>query len=268
MYTILNRHGLRTAVGASCFEKPIKALLSFSGFFALAAAWQILAQIKSNPAVPLVSGIIRTLANLIRDGPFLGHIVASLSILFAGVGIATVVGFTIGIFLYRYKYFKAAAYPVIDCLRNVASLTLFPLLIVLLGLGPPAQIFVIFWTAWSAVVLSTLNSLDVDKNIVEAARSFGAGEWRIIFGIRVPMAARGIITGIRIGVGNGWISLIAAEMLGAQRGLGFFLLWSSQTFQFERVYASIIVIATIGGIVNYALLLVQKALTQITGEKL
>ena len=102
MYTILNRHGPRPAAGASGFEKPLKAVFSFAGFFALAVAWQILAHIKSNPAVPPVGGILRTLTNLIRDGPFLGHIAASLSILLAGVGIAAVIGFSIGLLLYRY----------------------------------------------------------------------------------------------------------------------------------------------------------------------
>jgi NitT/TauT family transport system permease protein len=234
---------------------------------AIAATWQLFARIKSNPAIPPLGGIIRTLSNLIRDGPFIGHIGASLSILLTGVGIALFVGFTIGLLLYRYKYFKVAAYPVIECLRGVASLTLFPLLIVLLGIGAPSRIFVIFWTAWPAVVLSTLNSLNIDENIVNAAKTSGAGDWRIIFNIRIPIAAQGIMTGIRIGAGGGWISLIAAEMLGAQKGLGYFLLWSSQSFQFERVYASIIVIASVGGIINFLLLLLQKSLYQITGDR-
>ena len=101
--------------------------------------------------------------------------------------------------------------------------------------------------------------------MVDAARVFGAGEWRIILSIRTPMAAQGLITGIRIGMGGGWIGLIAAEMLGATRGLGYFLLWSSQSFQFERVYATIIVIAAIGGIMNGILLLIQKQLAKLTG---
>jgi ABC-type nitrate/sulfonate/bicarbonate transport system permease component len=210
--------------------------------------------------------VFRTVFYLIRDGPFIRHISASLSILFSGIGIAAFAGFAIGLLLYRYKLFKAAAYPVIECVRGIAALTLFPLLIVLFGLGASARIFVIFWTAWPAVVLSTLNSLDVDKCVVDAARTAGAGDWRIIFSIRIPMAARGILTGLRIGAGGGWISLIAAEMLGAQKGIGFFLLWSSQSFQYERVYASIVIIALIGGAVNFILLLLQEALFQATGD--
>jgi len=79
------------------------------------------------------------------------------------------------------------------------------------------------------------------------------------------MAAQGLITGIRIGVSGGWVGLVAAEMLGATQGLGFFLLWSAQSFHFDRVYATILVIAAIGGMMNWILLLVQRQVAKILG---
>jgi len=240
-------------------------MLRISGIFILAILWQIAGHLYHSPALPPLGRVLRTLYYFIRDGTLTPHITASLQIISLGIGVAVLFGFTLGLLMFRYRSVKIAILPVVETVRGVAALTMFPLLIVLFGLGIFSRVFIIFWTAWPAIVLSTLNSLDIDENIVDAAKVYGAGEWRTIFSIRVPIASQGLITGIRIGAGGGWIGLVAAEMLGATRGLGYFLLWSAQSFQFERVYATIIVIAAIGGVTNGILLLIQRQLTQITG---
>jgi ABC-type nitrate/sulfonate/bicarbonate transport system permease component len=254
---------LRNLRGRKTLSSYIHNLL---GFLILGAAWQLAGFIHANPALPPLQGVLKIMFYLIRDGPYLRHIAASLTILLTGLGIASCAGFIAGLLLYRYRWFNAAVFPVIECIRGVASLSLFPLLIVLFGLGPQARVFVIFWTAWPAVVLSAYNSLNVDENVVNAARTSGAGEWRVMASVRIPMALQGILTGIRIGAGGAWVALIPAEMLGASKGLGYFLLWSAQSFEFGKVYAAIITIAAIGGLMNTVLAHIQKKLYQITGE--
>lgn len=240
-------------------------ILRSSGLLAMAALWQFAGLVNSSPALPPLCGVLHTLYYFFKDGTFTHHAGASLTIILQGIGVAAVFGFLIGLLMFRYEWIKTAALPVVESARGVAALTLFPLLIVLFGLGTFSRTFVIFWTAWPAIVLSTVNSLNIDERVIDAARSLGISEWRILFKMRIPMASQGLITGLRIGVGGGWIGLVAAEMLGATRGLGYFLLWSAQSFRFERVYATIIVIAAIGGIMNWTLLLVQKQVAKITG---
>ena len=240
-------------------------ILRVSGLLVMAGIWQLAGYMNRSPALPPLSKVLHTMYYFIRDGTFIRHAGASLTIILYGIGIAVLFGFILGLLLFRYESFRASALPVVECIRSVAALTLFPLLIVLFGIGTFSRAFVIFWTAWPAVVISTMHSLNVDESVIGAAQTAGAGEWQIIFCIRIPMAAQGIITGIRIGVGGGWIGLIAAEMLGATQGLGYFLLWSAQSFRFDRVYASIIVIAAIGGLMNLLLLLAQKQVMKITG---
>jgi ABC-type nitrate/sulfonate/bicarbonate transport system permease component len=273
MHTIhKHRNGRRPCAGTPCFRyfqdrKKSSLIYSFFGFLVLGTVWQLAGLIQKNPAIPSLYRISKMFFFLIRDGPYMKHIAASLAILLTGLGAASCIGFTLGLLLYRYKRFNAAVFPVIECIRGVASLTLFPLLIVLFGLGPQTRIFIIFWTAWPAIVLSTYNSLNVDENVVNAARTSGAGEWRVMISIRIPMALQGILTGIRIGAGGAWVALIPAEMLGASKGLGYFLLWNAQSFEFEKVYAAIITVAAIGGLMNMVLSLIQKKLYQITGEQ-
>ena len=239
-------------------------LLRMSGFVTLALAWHIIGLFNASPAIPPLTRILETLLYFVIDGTFVQHASASLVVVGIGIGIAILFGFVLGLLMFRCHSFKKASQPVVESVRGIPALTLFPLLIVLFGLGTFGRVFVIFWTAWPAIVLSTINSLNVDESVIDAAKVAGGGEWRIIFSIRIPMAAQGIITGIRIGIGGGWIGLVAAEMLGATRGLGHFLLWSAQSFQFDRVYATIIIIAIIGGLMNWVLLIVQKLLLKIS----
>jgi len=244
-----------------------KYLYAVLGFIAVAAAWNIFGRIKASPALPASGEIFKAVFQLIRDGPFLRHIAASMEIILWGIAAAAVIGFTVGVLIFRYPKLKAAVLPVIECARGVAALTLFPLIVVVSGISTFSRIFIIFWTAWPAIIISTIQSLNIDRDIVDAARDGGAGEWQIIMRIRIPMALRGLITGLRIGVGGGWISLIAAEMLGASKGLGFYLLWCSQSFEFSKVYACIFIIAAIGGFMNLFLLLLQEKAYLITGER-
>ena len=232
--------------------------LRFTGFLLILAVWQFAGPIRDSPALPPPIDVFQTAYYLIRDGTIWPHMVASLSIILQGIAIAVVFGFVLGVVMFQYRAFRIAALPVVESVRGIAALTLFPMLIVLLGIGAPSRIFVIFWTAWPAVVLSTMHSLNIDKGLVEAGMALGMKDWRILYAIRIPVAAQGIVAGIRIGVGGGWIGLVAAEMLGATNGLGYFLLWSAQSFRFDRVYAIIIIIAATGGVMNFALLMVQK----------
>lgn len=230
------------------------------GILIALSAWQIMSMIKSTPALPQIPAILSTFFRLVIDLEYWTHIGNSLSIVLSGIVIAIAFGFTCGLLVFEYSTIRLMAMPVVDMIRGVSGLTLLPLLIILVGIEAPSRIIIIFWTAWPAVMLSTIHALDIDKSITEAAQIDGAGRWRIMFKIRIPVAGTGIMTGIRIGVSGGWISLIAAEMLGATSGLGYFLLYSSQAFLFSEVYATIIVIAVLGGSMNLILAVLQNTL--------
>jgi len=273
MYTFLRRRpGPRSATdtsrprGLRGAAHPRVSAYNLLGFLALGAVWQFAGHIRASPALPSLGGILRAALLLVQDKAFARHAGASLKIIALGTGMAAAVGFAAGLLVFRYGRLRAALLPMIECVRGIASLTLFPLLIIAFGLGTFSRVFVIFWTAWPAIALSAISSLDVDPNIADAARVSGAGEWKIITRIRVPMAMQGLITGLRIGVGGGWVSLVTAEMLGASKGLGYYLLWCSQSFEFQKVYSVILIIAAIGGAMNFGLLFLQRKAYLITGE--
>ena len=246
----------------------MRVFKKISGFLICGIAWTVITTLKQTPALPTLKDILKTLIKLLATIEYLKHIQSSLFIVFCGILIAVVFGFISGALVYEFKLLKQIVMPVIDSIRGISGLTLLPLLIILVGIDAPSRIIVIFWTAWPAIMLSTIHSLEIDKSIVEAASLDGASRLQMMKKVRIPVASSGIMTGIRIGASGGWISLIAAEMLGATSGLGYFLLYSSQAFLFTNVYATIIVIAALGGGLNLILSLIQKSIkNKRTGGK-
>lgn len=232
-----------------------------AGFLVLGVLWEVAARLLTVPVFSPLSRVLAVLWQILTSGTALAHIMASLSHICVGFGMAAVVGFLLGVLMSQSVVVRTLLMPVVDSVRPVAALTLFPLLIVLFGLGLWSRAVVIFWTAWPAILLSTIQSIrQVDRSVLEAAALDGVGGWRTLAAITLPLASPGILTGLRIGMGGGWISLVSAEMLGASEGLGYLVLSSSQTFKFPTMYAAILLIALIGLAMNSVLGWIQSLL--------
>lgn len=233
--------------------------LSFSGFGLLAAVWELAAQVLASPVFPPFSRVLPALWYLAWSGQAWHHTLVSIQHISLGFLWAAISGVSIGIAMTQYRPLALIVTPVVDAVRPVAALTIFPLLILILGVGLWSKTMVIWWTAWPPILLTTVQSVrQVDPFVIEAARLDGAGRRAMLTWIILPLATPGIITGLRIGLGSGWISLVAAEMLGSSAGLGYAILVSSQTFAFPAMYAVIILIALIGLAMNSALAGVQR----------
>jgi NitT/TauT family transport system permease protein len=235
-----------------------KALRRILGLLALLVVAQNVSHATKSPMLPDVPAVAVALWDLVLSGVLAQHSQASLLTLAVGILGAVVVGVTLGVAMATLQTLDTVIMPVVDVLRPIAALALFPLLILLFGLGLTPKAAVIFWTAWPPILLSTVQGLrTVDPAVVEAAQIDGAGRWRVLRSITFPLALPAILTGIRIGVSAGWVGLVSAEMLGASAGLGYAVLLYSQAFQFGAMYASIVAIAVLGLLVNQSVLLLQ-----------
>lgn len=220
--------------------------------------WQMISMTSTNPALPGAEEIFGRLWNILQDSKTFNHMLSSMKIILMGISAAVIFGIAIAILMSMFEAVRLAMSPLLESLRGVAALTLFPLLIATIGIGDISRVFVIFWTAWPSVLISTMNGLESERQLVEAAQSCGANKLQEYLHIRIPLAIPAMINGIRIGISGGFISLIAAEMLGATKGIGYMLLWSSHAFDFKAVYAYIILIAIMGGLMNLAMLKIEK----------
>lgn len=235
--------------------------MRISGLLAALALWQIAALTLASPFFPPLSSVLPAMWRMMVDGNAWGHGAVSLRVIIEGFVCAAGAGTLLGVGMAEFPQLHRVLSPVIDAMRPVAALTLFPLIILVLGLGNASKVFVIFWTAWPAVLLNTVQAIcDVDSSVLEAACLDGAGPLALLFTIKLPLALPVIMTGLRVAMSGGWISLVAAEMLGSSAGLGHAVLVYSQTFRFPEMYAAILIIALMGLLLNSGLAGMQAAL--------
>lgn len=235
------------------------SLLKVLGFVIILGSWEIGARVKNSPIFIPFSKVVETFFKMLFENETWIHIGASVQIILIGFSVASLFAITLGILLFYFNPLKVMFMPVIDSVRGIAALSIFPLLIVVLGIGVSSKSFVIFWTSWPSILLSTMAGLSaVEKGLIEAGMSIGASKWQILWRIQLPIAKQEILTGMRIGLSGGWISLVSAEMLGSSKGLGFYILTSSQSFRFAEMYATIMFVAILGLCMNAVLWVVQK----------
>lgn len=226
--------------------------LSFIGIAGFLLLWQIVSIVSQQPAIPSVYKIAKSLIDIFSSGNVYKDIASSLRIVLIGVAIAFVSGTSIGLMCEKNKKINGLLSPIIEGARSVAAISLFPLLIVLFGIGDLPRIIVIFWTAFPAIILCTVQGLrSVDETLVEAGYSMGCNDFQMYKLIKIPLALPEIMNGLRISLGNGFIAIVVAEMLGASKGLGFMVQWTTQSFNYSYTYAYIFTIAIVGGGMNY-----------------
>lgn len=236
-----------------------KIFYSFIGVILFIGAWELLRSIKRDVALISTFEIGKALVKIITDFSFYGNLFSTIKIVLLGILFAIIFGFTVGVFLDMSKTANSIVMPIIEMLRNIPSITLFPILLVMYGIGDTARIFVIFWTATPAILLATLFGLkSVDYSIIEAAMTEGAKKSCIMRRIKIPLAIPEILNGIKIGIGSGFVAIVVAEMLGASKGLGFMVLWSTNAFKYNETYAYILIIALVGAFVNMIMSVVIK----------
>jgi ABC-type nitrate/sulfonate/bicarbonate transport system permease component len=167
--------------------------------------------------------------------------------LFGGFLIAVTVGVALGAAMARIRLFNEVIDPLVELVRPISPLALFPLAILWFGIGDASKIFIIALAASFPVILNTYAGVRaIDANLFRASRSLGASEFEIFRGIVLPGSLPHIFTGVRLAWGISLIVIIAAEMVGATAGLGYMVLEAQQTFRTERVFAGIFVIGLIG----------------------
>jgi ABC-type nitrate/sulfonate/bicarbonate transport system permease component len=174
---------------------------------------------------------------------------------------AAVVAVVIGVVMASFRAVEDFLDPLVELIRPVSPLALFPLAILWFGIGDGSKIFLIALSCSFPIILNTYAGVKgVDVMFVRAARSLGASQWEVIRRIVLPGSLPSILTGIRVSWGIALIVIIASEMVGAVNGLGFMVLEAQQTFRVERVFAGIIIIGVLGYVTDQGLRWLRRAL--------
>lgn len=184
---------------------------------------------------------------LFVGGSLVTDIAASFRRVVIGVLIAVAGSVVIGCLMARSRTAEALFDPLVELIRPVSPLAMFPLALLWFGIGDASKVFLIALACSFPVILNMYAGVrSIDPALILAARSLGATSWEIFSRVAWRASLPHIFTGVRLAWGIALIVIIASEMIGSVSGLGYMVLIAQQTFRVERVFAGIIVIGVLG----------------------
>ncbi len=262
---------LKDNFGQKFFKIIIFVIISLAGFVAVWWAGSILLRSDYLPTPPGVWEAF--ISSFTRDDPVLGinmwqNIFVSLQRFIAGFLLAFIVAIPVGLVMGFSKLVDLLVKPIIELFRPIPPIAWVPFFLLFLGIfwGPIVIIFIgVFFPLLSSVYFGVKS---VDPILLDAARTQGAGRGAIFSKVILPYTVPYIMTGIRIGLGIGWMCIVAAEMIGATGGgIGYYISVQGDIGNYPSMFAGIAVIAILGiattGLSGY----IEKRLNQRTGLK-
>jgi sulfonate transport system permease protein len=223
-------------------------------------AWQLASQFSLVDAsvVPSVTQVAAAIVQGFADGGLASNMLVSLGRSGIAFGGAVALAIPLGLLMGSFRRFEELVDPLLQLFRQTSALAIYPIFILLLGLGETSKIAIIYWAAFFPVLLNTISGVkQVDRRLVEMARVFGASRAAVFRRVVLPGATPSIFVGLRLSATTALLLLVAAEMIGARQGLGFLIINAQYNFQIPLMFAAIVLLALIGLTANYALLLLQ-----------
>ena len=206
--------------------------------------------------------VIQTFGELYQSGELLRNSYFSFLEFVYGFLLAIVIGIPIGFIMARVKKINYYLDPWVSCLYATPLVALAPLIVVWFGLGIFPNSLLVFVGAVFPILLNTYAGIkSVKENLVDVVRAFGGSPSQVFFKVMIPDATPVIITGIRLAVGRAVISVVVAELFGAEAGLGFMVYFYSQRFLPGPVFVGIVVLVIFGILSFLALEKVQRWLS-------
>jgi taurine transport system permease protein len=224
----------------------ICSTLFFIALWAIATEGGFVKPIFLPSPVDVVLRLIDVTIDGFAGATLLEHLNASLVRIFGAFLLACIIGIPLGITIGCNRVFRGIFDPLIEFYRPLPPLAYLPLIIIWLGIDESSKVTLIFLAMLSPIVLSARSGVtSVRIEQIQVAYSMGATPWQVITQVIARGAMPDIMTGMRIAIGFGWTTLVAAEMVAAERGIGFMVLNASEFLVTDVVIAGIIVIGVI-----------------------
>lgn len=212
------------------------------------------------PSPPVVAAAFGTLFTTgFVDSTLLEHLAASLGRVLGALAVSLSLGIPVGLLIALSRVGRGVLDPIVEFLRPLPPLAYLPLIIIWVGIGEASKVTVIALSMLPPIILSTSAGVKaVPKDFVNAARAFGATRTQVLTRVLLPASVPSILTGIRIALGTGWSTLVAAELVAATRGLGFMIQSAAQFLVTDIVIAGIVVIAIIAFALEWLARLIER----------
>jgi ABC-type nitrate/sulfonate/bicarbonate transport system permease component len=208
--------------------------------------------------LPTPLGVLQRFVELTRQ-PFVGytlqqHLVSSMGRFAMGFGLAVAIGIPLGLLMGWFRWLDAMVSPLFDALRFVAPIAWVPFAALWFGTGIGGPVLIIFSGAFPPCVINAYRGAKyVELRFIEAARTLGAGNLRIITEVLLPSSVPSIVAGVRVSAGLGWQSLIGAELIVASSGIGYLMVKGQSNISTTTVMSGMVAIGIVGALIDVAL---------------
>ncbi len=246
--------------GFLAVPQPLYSWIAFAGIIALwqgAISWGWIDPVF----LPSPASIVEALWQLVVSGDMWKHVSISLERIGMGWVIGTTLGLLVGIGMGLISSVRAVVMPLVSALYPIPKIALLPLLILWLGIGEAPKIVTIGSGVFFPTIIATLSGVDaVPRNLIRMAQSFNLPMRSIVWKIMLPSALPGILAGFRISVSTALILVVSAEMIGAQYGIGAFLLTAGNLMQSDDLMAGVVMLSLLGLSIGAVLTFLERAL--------
>lgn len=223
--------------------------------------WEVFSDCKiinpmfsSSPTRIIVAGV-----KLFTSGEIFIHIAASGKIFVIGYLMAAVIGIPIGILLGWFKKLSMAFGPIIAAFYTTPRIALMPLFIIWFGLGIGSKLALVFLSAVFPLIVNMQTAVsNLDKDITLVAKAYGANQRQIFWTIALPESVPFLMTGLRLATGRALLGVVGAEIFGGAEGLGYLIQYAGATFQVDKVFVCVIIIAAAGIVMDRSLLIFNR----------
>jgi NitT/TauT family transport system permease protein len=248
-------------------------LTALGSMFGGLVLWTLIARsgLVATRFTPTPLEIVQEFEALVYRGyvgvPLYDHIAASLIRTLIGFSAAAAVGIPFGLLVGRVSTLEAAFVPWFAFLRPIPAIAFVPLVILWFGIGEFSKISVIFFSSFLYITVSTIAGVkSVPVQLLRAGYSLGALDRKSFLYVVLPAALPQIMVGLRLGSAISWTLVVAAELVAAQRGLGYMIMDASTFFRVKDVYVGLIVIGLIGFLLESTIALVEGRLVHWRGK--
>jgi NitT/TauT family transport system permease protein len=240
-------------------------LMAILSPLAILAVWEILAraQVLDTRFFPTPSSVILDLLALVRAGQIFVDAAWTIERVLVGFVLGAIPGVVMGVLLGLSPFMRALLQPAISALYPVPKIALFPLIMMIFGIGEASKWVIVAVAVFFQVFYSTLAGVvNIDRIYLDVASNFKASRWQLCRTIALPGALPFIFTGCQLGLGMALVIVVIAENFGTQVGLGYLIWQSWQVFEVRDMFVYLLLVSLLGYGLQVAILRIQGAVIQ------